>query len=206
MTKSVVSEEYDAYDRLGYSQQKMTERQKSYWENLQTTDGLYLITQAQKDLLDELLSTQASSAHWQLTSETATTISVADTLYKMAGTTTGEHLYDFTHSNNRLTYTGTLDKNFQILGTMCITGSANDDVALQLKRYDASTATLENIGPEVPVTLKSSAGSNRIENITIAEDIILSTNDYIEVWIKDISGTGSLTAKIGSHLLISRSF
>ena len=205
MANDRIEEEYSALERLGYTNRRMVERQKDYWANLQNTDGFYLITQAQKDFLDNAMADTLDKIHWELTTEAATTIAAANTLYLMAGTTTSDHAINFTQvANNSVRYDGLTPHNFYITAMITFIGSANDDVALQIRVYDDSAGSYVNAGPETQVTLKSGASSSRMEQISLMADCTLDTNDKVEIWIKNKSSTGNLTAKLGSHVIISR--
>jgi len=204
MTEAYIKSEYDACERLGFTHPLMNERRRNYWDSLQDTDGYYLITQAQKDFLDSILTGPHTGITWSLTSSSATTISESNTLYKLAGTTTVSEASGFSQTgNNEITYLGDSDK-FNIFLSLSISGGENDDVAVQLRKYDSSSAGYTEIGPEVTTTIKSSTGSSRIENVSIMTIADLDTDDRVEVWAKNKTDTSNVTGEVGSHLVISR--
>lgn len=118
---------------------------------------------------------------------TATTINTAGVFEKIAGTTTENSLNQrFSHSNNRLTYTGAITQIFTLEAIVSLTGSNNKDIDI---RFAKNGTTL--VSSNSRVTLDS-AGKN--QNASIADVIELSENDYIEVYIANDTDTTNVTA------------
>lgn len=116
---------------------------------------------------------------------TQTIIGVPNTFYKIAGTTTAGLLQRFTHTNNRLTYTGVLTRTFGVWATASAEAGANNTLQVQIQRYDSA-----NVLQQVSASTRSTtSGNNRAENMTTFIPMTMHPNDYIEVWISNGSNT-----------------
>lgn len=117
---------------------------------------------------------------------TATTISATNTPVKGAGTTVNSAFTQkFNHSNNRLTYTGSLTQTFKVSANMSIASTANNVIGL----YIAKNGTPINES-ETYVTANS---GGRFENGYIHTVLSLSTNDYIEIWVENNTAINNIT-------------
>jgi hypothetical protein len=120
---------------------------------------------------------------------TATTISAANTFYKVAGTTslsTGS--YNFTNGgvSNRLTYTGTKNKMFHIACTLSASSGSNNQTVKAVV-YKNGTALTTGI-----IQFKLFQ-AGEIGSATIIVMIDLAPNDYLELRIQNISGAKNVT-------------
>lgn len=119
---------------------------------------------------------------------TATTIAVTGTYYKVDGVTTGALLDHFTHSNNRLTYTGLAPKKIKISVSAALkSGSNNQIVGIQVAK-NGSVVT----GGKMRGKLLS-AGDPTNMSITDATDIV--NGDYIELFVTNETGTNAITVE-----------
>jgi hypothetical protein len=137
------------------------------------------------------------------TAPSVTTISVSGTYVKAAGTTSPTNLLQFdTNSvSNRLRYIGTSMRHFHIVLQASITFSSgtNQVGGLQLYYYDDSEAS----GVLVPHTeAKSIVASTAVTQITSHGDLMLSENDYIEIWVANHSGTNDIQVDLGYMFLV----
>ena len=121
---------------------------------------------------------------------TATAISSSGTYVKANVTTTaGEVLGRFTHSNNRLTYTGSKTRVFEVQCTLALTsGSDGDNIAIKIYKNGVAVNGTRGVG-----TTRSIFLTNKAENIPTQAILSLNTNDYIEIWIANLSDTSSVT-------------
>ena len=123
-----------------------------------------------------------------LTTPTATTIASSGVFYKMLGTTTlvsGGNGFDMP-ANNRLRYTGTPTRTFMIAVTGGST-TANNSVTLQYR--------LAKNGTTIAATqinwLKKTGTDQR--TFPINHIVELATNDYVELFVNNTTGTGNVT-------------
>lgn len=130
-------------------------------------------------------------------------VSVADTLYQLTGAMTLADSYWFSLANTnglRLDSSNVLE--ISAIGTLSFTGTSNNVMAVRLRQYDASDDSYINIGPEYRTTLNGGPAGDRAENVTFHALASLSQNDRVEVWIKNISGTGNITLVAGGQFRV----
>lgn len=119
---------------------------------------------------------------------TATTISATSTYYKAAGSTTfssGEHEFSMP-ANNKLQYTGTKMKMFHIACTVSISSAGTNDV-VQAVLYKNGVALVAG-------TVKQKLGGTG-DNTSTAIHVMtsMSQNDYLELYIANMSAVSNLT-------------
>ena len=119
---------------------------------------------------------------------TATTINTIGVAEKVAGTTVVSSLTrKFSHTNNRLTYTGALTRTFNVSVSLSLTSGSNNQVALYLAK-NGSLITES----EIDLTANS---SGRFENGTTQALVSLETGDYIEVFVGNETATTDITVE-----------
>jgi len=140
---------------------------------------------------------------WNITEETATTFGSADTLVKMAGTTTYQNLEWFSSStDNAFVFDSVVETDLIVTGILTFSGTSNNEMAVQIRHWDDSASAYVNIGDEFKATLNS---GGRGENLPFRGIVTMNLNDRIETWIKNINGTNSITATLGGDVgLIER--
>lgn len=135
-----------------------------------------------------ITNTTAVGYYTMLNNATATTILAVDTPVKVAGTTTNSSITNkFTHSNNRLTYTGALTRVFEVSAIMTVTSTANNEIGL----YIAKNGTVIT---ESETYLTANAGG-KFENGAIQCLTELATNDYIEIFVENATGANNITVE-----------
>jgi hypothetical protein len=119
---------------------------------------------------------------------TATTVSVQNTFYKVAGTTTAsDDNSKFSHSNNRLTCDAVISRKYLIQCVLSFTSSAND--ICEFGFYDSQLATLRT-----PSRTKATANaSGRAENVAFSCVVTMKANDYLEIHARNTSGARNIT-------------
>lgn len=119
---------------------------------------------------------------------TATTIASSGVYYKVSGTTTLSHAHEFTAggTDNRLTYTGTITKTFHVACTLSVKSAGSNDIIY---------ARIAKNGTTIPAgTVQQKLGSiGDVASTAIHVVVELATNDYIELFVMNNSGTSSLT-------------
>lgn len=99
----------------------------------------------------------------------------ADTFVKIPGTTTaGPNIEQFTHTSNRLTYSGSLTSLFEVSASI----SAQTDTQTTYSFRIAKNGTTSSAG-QMKMRQRSNVG---VSNIAVQDVFELSTGDYIEVF------------------------
>lgn len=125
---------------------------------------------------------------------TATTVASVGVAYKAAGTTTNDAITQkFTHTSNRLTYTGALSRDFRVLVAATITSGANNEVGL----YIAKNGTV--IGNSEQYITANAAG--RAEGGGCQTVISLATNDYLELFVENDTAATNITVEFLSMIV-----
>jgi hypothetical protein len=124
----------------------------------------------------------------------ATTIAVAGTYVKMAGTTTSDSLNGITMpQNNRLQNNSGSTRVFQAMARAdIIDGSGNKNIAIKLAKNGVLIDPTESNGETT---------NNVAAHATINWIVSLATGEYVEIWATNKSDTSSITAQHG-HLFL----
>lgn len=142
-------------------------------------------------------------AEWELTGSATTTIAVADTLVKLAGTTTYNEEHWFSNAtDNAMVFDSSILTRVKVSGSLSLSGTNNDEAALQIRQWDDSASSYINVGPEYIGTLNGGPAGSRAENISVKGYATLEENDRIEVWVKNVAGTNDITASLGGALFV----
>lgn len=142
------------------------------------------------DIRDLIVSLAPAYGSMYVSSAAETTISGVDTPTKAAGTTTaGVKLRDFTHANNRLTYTGVPTRAFIISLSATITSaSSNQSLAFHIaKTGSVAVASLQR--------RKIATGSDE-GSVSVMVELELATNDYVEFFVENKTGSGNITVEL----------
>ncbi len=120
---------------------------------------------------------------------TTTSLPVANTFYKIAGTATTVNAKKFTSTSNKVTYVGKRD----IVGKVAVIIGAkapanNSDFSIVVAKNGVAIAA--------PVASMAAASNNQSFQISFITELDLSTNDYVEVFIKsNNSNTNTITVE-----------
>jgi len=143
-----------------------------------------------QDIRDLIETLTPSNGRISTDTPAPTTITTPGTYYKAAGTTVGGgDATGMTESTtNRLTYTGTPTRHFNVIAVATLSAIGSDQivgvkVAHQGVVIDASKTRM---------IIKASG--NAI-SITCHIDVHLATDEYIEVWITNETSTGAVTVE-----------
>lgn len=119
---------------------------------------------------------------------TATTIVTQGVYVKAEGVSTPSPLNQtFSHSNNRLTYTGGLTRTFRATAILGITGPNNNQVGILI--YRDGSPLLESLQI---ITL---SGTGRAESAVSATLTTLTTTQNLEVWVANLSAIANITVE-----------
>lgn len=126
--------------------------------------------------------------YYMLNNATATTISQTETPVKIAGTTTANAINQkFSHTDNRLTYTGSLIRDFQISANASFTSGNNQVIGLYVAKNGSVIASSEMYA--------TTSGSGRAESINCQTIVELNENDYVEMWIENETSASNITVE-----------
>lgn len=127
-----------------------------------------------------ITNTSANAQMYMVNNATATTVSATNTYYKIAGTTTADaDNSKFTHSNNRLTYTGAISRRFLIQPTLSFTSGSNN--VCRFGFYTSSSGAVRT-GSATTVTANLVSGMTaRAEALSFHDVITMNSGDYIEI-------------------------
>lgn len=146
-------------------------------------NAINLLTKTMKCVSISCLGTLAS---FYLSATAPTTITVAGTFYKVAGTTVKNKAVDFTHSNNRLTYTGAKPVVVKIDVSGSFTSNTNNVTVKACPALNGVALTNAEIERKILV-------GTDIRGLSFHWEVELTTNDYLEVFITCDSAGAILT-------------
>ncbi len=129
-------------------------------------------------------NTRAFSFQYMTGNATATSLPVANTFYKIAGTTTPVNAKKFSTSSNKITYLGRVDivgKIFVVIGAKAPVN--NSDFSIVIAKNGVVIAA--------PSASMAAASNNQSFQINLITEVDLSTNDYIEVFVKSNNGNAN---------------
>ncbi len=134
-------------------------------------------------------NSRAFSSLYMTNNATATSLTTLNTFYKIAGTTTAISQQRFTTTTNRFTYTGKDIITSKILVTIGAKAPGNNT--------DFSIAIAKNgTVISLPNGSMAAAANNESFQITLSTEVDLTTNDYIEVFIrKNNTNTNNITVE-----------
>jgi len=121
---------------------------------------------------------------------TVTTIAAAGTFVKIAGTTTtGTYVekFDVTTTSNKGVYSGSLTGFYKVEIVAGCTSGNNKELELAIYKNGVITTPSRSKG--------TTTGTGKAENIVSHDIIELSTNDYVEAFITNNTGTTNITVE-----------
>ena len=132
---------------------------------------------------------------WVISASAATSVAAADTLYKLAGTTTYADMQWFSDSgNNRFVYDSTQTLEVEIKAVLTFSGTNGDQVNTWIRQWDDSASGWIDLSQSGAATINASGRAEGVATFAYAN---LDAGDYIEVWIENLSGARDVTAQAG---------
>jgi len=131
--------------------------------------------------------TPRSYGEMHISATAPTVITTPGTFVKAAGTTVQDSVYNFAMSgNNRLICSDFVTGNYILTTTLSAQTTANNNTisAMIYKNGIAQTYT------EVTTRLKD---ANTPDNIVLNQIINLTKDDFVEVWVTNLTATNSVT-------------
>lgn len=149
--------------------------------------GLKAINNKSSFFRNEGIENSRSVGGLYLSSSTSTTI-VLNTWTKLLGTTTiNSSTSKFNHTNNRLTYIGSITQIFDVIAGVSLSGSNGDNVDIGI--------SINGNDPTVDTIVSSTMDSGgKINFAGVPTFFQLQENDYIEIWVRNTSSSNNVTA------------
>ena len=144
-----------------------------------------------------LLDTSAIGEMYMIGNATATNILLTSSYVKVAGTTSSGVLQQFTSpSSNRLTYIGKKQIQFKVTCYYSISSPANNNsIRVAIFKSGSLVTSSQSEIKVSSVNGEFSGSSGCIISLTL--------NDYIEIFIQDVTGTNMLTV-VGLYVTLSK--
>lgn len=169
---------------------------------LDDTDLVYVERAAgsRKMTIASLREALRESAYGQLGmvgNATATVCTLQSTFYKVAGTTTANaEAQGFTHTDNRLTYTGGSSALFLVQGVATISNGNHEVFAARIAKNGTTLSITEG---------RAETGSGGADASLAFQGIVeLATNDYIEAWIANATAAGTSPVVTTLNIVVTR--
>jgi hypothetical protein len=136
-----------------------------------------------------ILNTASVGNYYMSANATVTSISTQSTPVKVLGTTTANAINQkFTHTDNRLTYVGELQKDFEVQAVASFTGGGqNKEIGLYIAKNGVVLSDSEMYA--------TTDGNNKAQSISIQTITELSNTDYIEIWVENNTDTTNVTVE-----------
>jgi len=126
--------------------------------------------------------------YYMTANATATTIGAVDTPVKILGTTTANTINQkFTHTDNRLTYSGALIRDFQVTATASLTSGNNNVIGLYVAKNGVVIASSE--------MYSTTSSGGRAESITCQTILELNEDDYVEMYVENTTSVTNITVE-----------
>ena len=113
-------------------------------------------------------------------SSSATTTLSAATPAKAAGTTTSVSLSGFTHSANRLTYTGATTRTFRVTASLSASTISGAET-LEFYLYKGGTVIAHS-------QIQRKVSNNDVGAVALQATVSLANTNYIELWVESLGG------------------
>jgi len=144
-----------------------------------------------------VVNTAVNGQMYMINNATATTVSVADTFYKVAGTTSASvdnSKYD--HASNRLTNRAAVERKYLITCQLSFNAGANN--VCEFGFYDSKLSAIR-----APSRTKGTANTaGRLENMTLACVVQHSDGDYLELHAANTSSAVNITVDSMNMLVV----
>ncbi len=152
-----------------------------------------------QDARDFIFSVSPPFMGLNVTTPVQTSISSSGVYVKAAGTTTVTNKsadMDANSVNNRIRYTGVSPRHMHLVAQASITlaSGTNQDIGLQIWHWDDSAGSGTLLGHS---EARTTFGATAIIQITTHGDMMMDTNDYIEMHVANHSGTVNFTLDFG---------
>ena len=138
-----------------------------------------------------------------ITTEVATVITVQGDYYDILGSTTTSLLEHFdSPSPSQLRHLGSSPHDYKIYFDAVLEGTANNDLALKIVKWNDNTSSFEDVGIQRrPVS--SLLGSRDVAFFDGQFAVRLEVNDYVKWQVANLSSTSNVTAELESFMILT---
>lgn len=135
---------------------------------------------------DGIINSREIAQYYMNGNATATTIAATGTAVKVAGTTTNGALTSkFTHTDNRATYIGSIDRIFKVTATLSVESGNNNVIGIYVAKNGTLIADSE-------IYITTNAGG-RAEGAAVQALTTLTDTDYLEIWVENDTAIADVT-------------
>lgn len=130
-----------------------------------------------------------ASGNLYISSSATTAFSASNTPGKIAGTTTAVSLFRVSSpSNNRLTYTGSKTRRFEVIASLSVSVAAsNKDLVFYIAKNGAVLTESKQ--------LMRMGSSQDKGSVTLSCTLLAAPNDYVEVWVANATDITSISVE-----------
>jgi hypothetical protein len=138
-----------------------------------------------------------------VTTETTTTITVANTFVDIAATLwTSADLQHFDNpSDGQLRHLGNTPLEYKVIADFLLDCSSGDDLTLRVTKWDDSASSFVTVLDQTR-EVNSFQGGRDVAFFTININTTLDTNDYIKLQVANVSATNDVTAETDSYYIV----
>lgn len=137
-----------------------------------------------------------------VTAETATTITTLGVFVDLAGTYTSSDLQHFdSPSSGQLRHLGDSPREYKVIIEAILVCTANDEVDLKIVVWDNSASVFVDYKTTRRV-INNLQGTRDVAFMTVIDNIVLDTNDYVKFQVANVAATNNITAELGSDFII----
>ncbi len=162
-------------------------------------DGQAAASISEQDMRDFIVSVAPPFMGLSITTPVQTSISSSGVYVKAAGTTTVTNKsadMDDNSVSNRIRYTGVSPRHFHLVSqaSISLASGTNQDIGLQIWHWDDSAGSGTLLAHS---EARTTFGATDVIQITTHGDMMMDTNDYIEMHVANNTGTVNFTLDFG---------
>jgi len=139
-----------------------------------------------------------------ITVEDTTTVTLASTYYDLEGTFTGTGLEHFSASaDGKLTHLGNSPREFEVTGNLVLEGTQNNNLTVRFRKWDNSGSAFVDLDYTAQTRVVNNLqGSRDVAYFTLQVGVTLDQDDYLQLQVRNNSGTSDVTAELSSFYRI----
>ena len=184
---------------------------------LVTRDGLYVATDANitpnidnADIASDwsenqgLVNTFVGGSS-QVGTEALTTITTVSTWYDIEGIFTSSGLQHFTGNvDGELTHIGNTPREFNLIASLIIEGTANDQLSVRFQKWDNSASSFVDLDfTDQRRQVNNLSGARDVAIFFLSVNVTLDISDFVKMQVQNHSGNGNVTLESSSFYQIS---
>ena len=138
-----------------------------------------------------------------VTTETATTITVAGTFVDLEATlwTTSDLQHFDNPAGNQLRHLGSSPREYKIIASFALDSSANNELTLRVTMWDDSTSSFSTILDQTR-QVNNFVGGRDVAFFNININANLDKNDFVQLEVANVGATNDITAEVDSYFVV----